>query len=1052
MRKFSILLSVFLVLGAVIGYLALTRLFPVLLCEHMDDILAGYTGRDVAIGDVSAEVLPGVLITLEHVAVGDPEEPLFTARRIRAHTSLWNAFFGGLHLSSLTLEDPRIILDSDIVNELTGSQWSPGVTTVVIHNGSLAFRGRTARNVLESASGTISPEKMELKAKVLGGQTEISIQSTKGWEGALTSRNMDLSRLADGMQGILNIDANFAWSGERVDSGVRISGERVGLPWSQTTIETLELALRAQGDEQVLDLHEISLKTPLVRVDGTGKIMEPRKKTDAQVLLDLSSDTFEYEKIVDLLPTHEFDDWLENLLTTQIRGGMSRFASARYSGSIHELVHFTRFIDHIMVVQDLSGQSFGAGFGPERITDITGRVVYGNGDIVFKDLRGMMNGSLIEKVDLSFPGIIPPGFRVGVDVKVDMPARDFLDTWNAVGLPEYAIDLFEGVSRVSEGRVSAAVSTYFDEEAEKPFVVKGSLALDHCAYQWGTQEVRDHSGTVAAADFSSPLEISSNLVVGGHRIRSLKISLADPFGEQKSVFQATMDGDKMGSGRFSLGKSSVIQIRGTGTGPEISARADIRTARFRLLDTPYRVRQGSAEAALQVTGRIRPEFSLDFTGEILPASPKKIAVSGHVSAVQGAVRLEGLMDLNRLVAVLADGDRPLSGEVSGEVNIGWGEETTLSGALRFRQAQVPVSGPIVTLDGPVIMSGKVLKSSRMLVLMDDRKITISEGLLVLTPKPVFRGDLTVEGMSLPLEEKTTHTIGNLAAYTATGHIKFLDLDLYGMPVEEADADASLKDGVLTLSNINTRGQSGTIQGSLSADLSRVLSFDITFALLNANIARFFDMMSEGQDWIRGTMDLSGHLTGENGVINGTMNLVAKNGRLKKYALASRIFALLNLYKIVQTRDIELTSRNFPYNVITSTFRVDDSIVSFDDFYLDSNSLQLSAVGKYSLKTRSIDAILGIQPFETIDKAISWIPLLGWVLTGDRGRLLVVSLKVSGHVDDPSVQIAPIETISNPIRESIARALGLPAEIRNEFRKYAPKKDRSSSKGGPGGEM
>ena len=136
MRKFSILLSVFLVLGAVIGYLALTRLFPVLLCEHMDDILAGYTGRDVAIGDVSAEVLPGVLITLEHVAVGDPEEPLFTARRIRAHTSLWNAFFGGLHLSSLTLEDPRIILDSDTVNELTGSQWSPGVTTVVIHNGS----------------------------------------------------------------------------------------------------------------------------------------------------------------------------------------------------------------------------------------------------------------------------------------------------------------------------------------------------------------------------------------------------------------------------------------------------------------------------------------------------------------------------------------------------------------------------------------------------------------------------------------------------------------------------------------------------------------------------------------------------------------------------------------------------------------------------------------------------------------------------------------------------------------------------------------------------
>lgn len=1037
--KFSILLSAFLVLGAVIGYLALTRFFPVLLSAHMDDILTGYTGRNVTIGDVSVEILPGVLITLEHVVVGDPEEPLVTARQIRARTSLWNAFFGGLHLSSLTLEEPRITLDRDTVNKMTTSQRHSGATTIVIHNGSLALRGQTCRSVLESATGIICPEKVELTAEVLGGQTEISIRRTSQWEGSIASRNVNLSRLAVGMQGTLNMDADFAWSGERIDSDVRVSGEQVVLPWSQTGIETLELALGAQGDGQALDLSEISLRTPLVRVNGTGKITDLSKKTDATISLDLSSDAFEYEKIVDLLPTQKFDDWLQTLLTTQIRGGMSRFASARYEGTVNELVHFTRFIDRIMVIQDLSGQSFGAGFGPERITDISGRVVYGNGDIVFRGLRGMMNGSVIEKVDLSFPGIIPPGLRIGVDVKVDMPARDFLDAWNAAGLPEYALDLFEGVSRVSGGRVSADVNTYFDEEAEKAFVVKGSLALKDCAYQWGGQAVRDHSGTVAAADFSSPLEISSNLAVGDHRVRSLKITLADPFGEQKSSFQATVDG-MPGSERFSFGKGSVLQIRGTGTGPEISARADIRTDRFELLGASYRLKQGSAEAAVHVTGRIRPELSLDFTGGTLPASPEKLAISGHVGPAQGAVRLEGLLDLNHLVAAQADADRALSGEVSGEVIIGWGEETTLHGALSCRQATVSVNGSIITLDGPVLMSGNVLKSSSMLVLADDMRLTLSDGMLVLEPKPVFRGNLTIEGMSLPLEKKSAGALDGLASYTATGHIRLLDLDLYGMPVEEAHADASLEDGVLALSDIRTHGESGTIQGSLSTDLSRVLSFDITFALLNANIARLFDVVSEEQDWIRGTMDLSGHLSGENGAVNGSMNLVAKHGRLKKYALASRIFALLNVYKIVQTRDIELTSRNFPYNVITCTFRVHDGVVSFDDFYLDSNSLQLSAVGKYSLKTRNIDAVLGIQPFETVDKAISWIPLLGWVLTGESGRLLVVSLKVTGHADNPSVQIAPLDTISNPIRESMVRALGLPAEIRHEFRKYVPKKD------------
>ncbi len=1037
-RKFSILLSAFLVLGAVIGYLVLTRVFPFLLSAHADDILAEYTGQAVTVGDASVEILPGVLITLDHVVVGDPEEPLITARRIRARTSLWNAFFGGFHLSSLILEEPRITLDGDTVNKLSKLRGSSGVTAV-IRNGSLAFRNQTGGNVMESAGGTIGPDKVELEAEVLGGQTKIAIRRTRGWEGSVTSRSVDLSRLAEGMQGTLNMDANFAWSGERIGANVRVSGEHVGLPWSETEIETLELALGAQGNDRVLDLREVSLITPLVRVDGTGEIMEPGRKAGAKISLDLSSDTFEYEKIVDLLPTQEFQGWLETLLTVQIRGGMSRFMSAHYEGTVNELAHFTRFIDHIMVIQDLSGQSFCAGFGPERITDITGRVVYGNGDIVFRDLRGTMNGSIIEKVDLSFPGVILPGMRIGVDVKADMPARDFLDTWNAVGLPEYALDLFGGISRVSGGKVSASVSTFFDKEAEKPFVVKGSLALKDCAYQWGGQAVRGHSGTVAAADFSSPLEISSSLVVGDRRVRSLEIALDDPFGEQRSSFRATVDG-VISSERFSFGKGTVLNIRGTGTGPEISAQADIRTDRFEILGAAYRLRQGSAEATVHVTGRIGPELSLDFTGETLPASPERLAISGHMGPAQGKVRLKGLLDLNHLVSVQADADRQLSGEVSGEMKIGWGDKTTLNGSLRCRQAKVSVRDSIVTLDGSVVMTGNALKSNGMQVLTDDMRLTLSDGTLVLAPKPVFRGNLTVEGMSLPLEEKDRDAFGDPEAYTATGHLRFLDLDLYGMPVDEAHADASLKDGVLTLSDIRTSGESGTIQGSLSTDLSRVLSFDVTFALLNANIARFFDAVSEEQDWIRGTMDLNGHLSGENGAVNGTMNLVAKNGRLKKYALASRIFALLNIYKIVQTRDIELTSRNFPYNVITCTFQVHDGVMSFDDFYLDSNSLQLSAVGKYSLKTRNIDAVLGIQPFETVDKAISWIPLLGWVLTGDSGRLLVVSLKVTGHADDPSVQIAPLDTISNPIRESIVRALGLPAEIRHEFRKYMPKKD------------
>ena len=1034
--RFSILTAAVLVLAAAIGYLALTRIFPMLLAANMEEILARHTGREVSIGRTTVEVLPGASIRLEDVLIGPSETPLLRARKIQADASLWDAFFGGLRISSVILEDARIALDAAVVKQLR-EQNGLGITpTVVIRGGSVIIPDVIGVPLIESVSGIVSPDRVELSAEVLGGKTEISAKRGNGWEGSVISRGMDLSRFAEGMKGSLATDADFHASGGLAGAKIRFSGKGLVLPWSETEIESFEMTLGARGDESGLTLDEISLVTPVVRVSGSGRIAEPDKKMGSPVTLDLSSDTFDYDTIVSLLPVDDFDPWLKTLLTSQIRGGSSRFTSAHYEGTLEELIHFTRFIDHIMVIQDISGQSFGAGFGPERITDITGRVVYGKGDIVIRDLSGTMNGSSIEKVTLSFPGVILPNMRIGVDVKVDMPARDFLDAWKAAGMPQYALDLFAGISGVKRGRITGDVSTSYDEALQRSFTAKGIVTWKDCDYQWGSQSIRGHSGEASARDFDAPLEISSRLSAGGRLIRSLSVVLEDPFGVQKSSFQATLDG-MFFSEKFSLSRGTTVKIKGTGTGPVISATAEISTRRFELLGTSYRLKGRPVQAITNITGKLWPAVSLDFTGNTLQTSPETFTVSGHIEESRGTLRVSGAMNLEELEAVEVSAGGSLSGEVRGEVVIGWGEKTTLTGSLLCRQAAFFMNDSLITVDGPVLMSGDTLKSRSIKITKDATKITVSDGSLILSDRPVFRGDITIEGMTVPFDG--IGSAGSFGHYTASGRVRLLDFDFYGILMDEATADASLEDGVLTLSNIRTTGESGTTQGFLSTDLSRILSFDITFALLNANINRFFDAISEEQDWIRGNMDLNGRLYGENGSVNGTLNLVAKNGRLKKYALFSRIFALLNIYKIVQARDIELTSRNFPYNVITSTFYIEDSVMRFDDFFLDSNSLQLSAAGKYSFKSREIDAVLGIQPFETIDRAISWIPLLGWVLTGDNGRLLVVSLKVAGQIDDPSVQIAPIETISAPIRESWSRTLNLPAEIRNEWRKYMPKK-------------
>jgi uncharacterized protein YhdP len=119
---------------------------------------------------------------------------------------------------------------------------------------------------------------------------------------------------------------------------------------------------------------------------------------------------------------------------------------------------------------------------------------------------------------------------------------------------------------------------------------------------------------------------------------------------------------------------------------------------------------------------------------------------------------------------------------------------------------------------------------------------------------------------------------------------------------------------------------------------------------------------------------------------------------------------------------------FPYSTITSTFTIRDSVVTFNDFHLNSNSLQISAVGQYLIRTHYIDMIMGIEPLQTFDKTISQIPIVGWILTGEKGAFIVINLHVLGPVDDPSVTSKAAGSLTKSVADSLLRILKLPRDL------------------------
>jgi hypothetical protein len=206
-------------------------------------------------------------------------------------------------------------------------------------------------------------------------------------------------------------------------------------------------------------------------------------------------------------------------------------------------------------------------------------------------------------------------------------------------------------------------------------------------------------------------------------------------------------------------------------------------------------------------------------------------------------------------------------------------------------------------------------------------------------------------------------------------------------------------------------------------------YNLDMDLQNVPIANFITAAWPATPpWMDGHMDLQGRAWGSNDYMNSDISFKARAGNIKRYNFLSRIFSVLNPYKIIKTGEFDFLHSGFPYSTITATFTIRDSVVTFNDFYLHSNSLQISAVGKYLIRTHYIDTTMGVEPLQTFDKTITQIPIVGWVLTGKKGVFIVITLHALGPVDDTTVTSMSAGALTKSVGESLFRILKLPLDL------------------------
>ena len=960
------------------------------------------------------------------IRIGTPDSQFLKAEQMTVRFSLWRLLLGRLHIRHIQLSSPEAIVSIDSLGRLGHKDQKVSLPVIVMENGSgeISLGGHVL--TLACFNGKINDKMVRIETEVLGAKTTLlARQVDKKWVGGIKMSDVNLSRLSPGIRGRADIEVNIQ---QEDQNGIKLAAQaeskQVILPGGGKTLKNVVFNIRAVSRQDHLKIEEIKIKTPVADVFGRGRIQWAGgwgQAADALLQLDLESSTIDYEAAVSHLPVEFFPDWLSMLLNTQIREGKVRLSDIKYNGTFADFKDPELFLNNLYLKGDLWGQSFGAGYGLERVRVSTAKLIVSSSDLIVRDIAGYAGASKILAVDLIFSDLLRPGSGVIVNVDVDMAACDLVDTWRAAMVPKTGYDLFAPISGVESGQVKGQVT--FRQNKEEGARIMGSVWLSECDFLWNGHQVKRLEGHATASGFDAPARINLSGELNTLPIENLALTLDDPLGEQVARFSVKAGGLPEITG-FQLHEGATLILEGTGKGPDIQGTGRMSADGFTLFGTDYEADKEKIYGEGRFTGTLWPEAAFDFSGVTIPLPPGNLELEYRTTGHGGGLNLKGDIHLNQPGETPGQASRPVRGGI--DMVLIWDENNTVAGHVMCDSVSLFYKDTPWVIDGPLMIFGDRITFTRLNLKTGDSTI-LTSGFLSLGETRKFNGSADITGLNIS-RQSSPESLDLPASLSAAVLVTLTDLTLLGVPFEHGAVHVDLSEGRMTLDQIDLRGRAGTLSGKLTFDPEQKDYFDLHLDLRDKGSGKLLSTLYPDKLLIEGEMRLNGHVWGTGDAIEGRLDFSAKDGYTQQFTPLSNLFTALNLYKILKTGDIQFDKDRFKFNTITSTFNINNSLVTFDDFYLDSPSYQFSAVGEVAINTKQINALVGVHPLETIDKAVSIIPLVGWVLTGDQGWLIVLSFRVSGNIDDPLIEVAEGDDVSGFGAATLLRLLKLPGTL------------------------
>ncbi len=213
------------------------------------------------------------------------------------------------------------------------------------------------------------------------------------------------------------------------------------------------------------------------------------------------------------------------------------------------------------------------------------------------------------------------------------------------------------------------------------------------------------------------------------------------------------------------------------------------------------------------------------------------------------------------------------------------------------------------------------------------------------------------------------------------------------------------------------------------------AYDTRFSLTGASAEQATAALEMPDGFVTGTFTLGGQVQAAGSAredlirtASGTLNFKAKDGMIRKFAVLSKIFSILNVSQLFKFQLPDMVSGGMPYSRITARLSLADGVIVTEDLFIRSNAMNISVVGKTDLVKGVTEQTVGVQPLQTVDKVVRRIPVVGWILSGEDGRVLTVYFEARGPLADPVVRAVPVRFLSKGLLDTFRNLFQLPARL------------------------